>query len=183
MESRRAPQRALLVHSADDIVGLVLDSGVTTTAAGLPPPIGPKAAPMPPDHGLGFDDRDRIQKRGEQSVHLGKDQPVDVSQPAPANESCASVRSPCRRTMFSASSLARDFSLVRATSSSLIRNSTIWRSSYHSTTARSSWIRFSVSTRKRFGHLARQPACGWMLRDIEANNLPAVVGQDEHHKQ
>ena len=31
----------------------------------------------------------------------------------------------CRKTMFSASSLARDFSLDRATSSSLIRNSTI----------------------------------------------------------
>ena len=33
------------------------------------------------------------------------------------------------RVAFSASSLARDFSLVRATSSSLIRNSNIWRSS------------------------------------------------------
>jgi hypothetical protein len=36
-----------------------------TTASGFPTPIGAKAAPMPPDHGLGLDHRDRIQNRGK----------------------------------------------------------------------------------------------------------------------
>ena len=35
----------------------------------FPAPIGPKAAPMPADHGLRLKDGDRIQNRGEQSVY------------------------------------------------------------------------------------------------------------------
>jgi hypothetical protein len=37
--------------------------------------------------------------------------------------------------------------------------------------------------RKCFGHLTRQPARGRTFGDIEADNLAAVVGQDEHHEQ
>ena len=32
---------------------------------------------------------------------------------------------------------------------------------------------------ERFGYLTRQPACSGMFRDIESNNLPAVVGKDQ----
>jgi hypothetical protein len=83
MDPRRAPQWVLFVHLANEIADLALDSGAATTAAGLPPPIGSKAAPMPPDHGLGFDHRDRIENRGEQSIPPRKDQGVDVSQLRP----------------------------------------------------------------------------------------------------
>ncbi len=83
MDARRAPQWVLFVHPADEIADLALDSGAATTAVGLPSPIGPKAAPMPPDHGLGFDHRDRIQNRGEHSVQPDEDQTIDVPEPRP----------------------------------------------------------------------------------------------------
>jgi hypothetical protein len=38
---------------------------------------------MPPDHGLGLYDGDRIQNRGEESVQPDEDQPIDVPQPHP----------------------------------------------------------------------------------------------------
>src|SRR6516165_9358146 len=41
----------------------------------------------------------------------------------------------------------------------------------------------SAIPRKRFGYLTRKPARGRMLCSIEADNLPAVVNQDEHHEQ
>jgi hypothetical protein len=57
--------------------------GAATTSAGFPAPIGPKAAPMPADHGFGLDHGDRIQNRGEESVQPDEDQPIDVPRPHP----------------------------------------------------------------------------------------------------
>jgi hypothetical protein len=80
---RRAPKWVLLVHPSDEIADLAVDPGAAAMPAGLPAPIGPKAAPMPRDHGLGFDHCDGIQNRGEQSEYPNEDQPVDVFQPHP----------------------------------------------------------------------------------------------------
>lgn len=65
------------------IESLSIDPRAATTLAGLPAPIAPKAESMPADHGLGLDHRDRIQNRGEQSVHPDQDQPIDVPEPYP----------------------------------------------------------------------------------------------------
>src|ERR1035437_8822230 len=62
---------------------LAVDPRAATTPAGFPVPIGPKAAPMPPDRGLGLDHRDRIQNGREASVQPDEDQPIDVPQPHP----------------------------------------------------------------------------------------------------
>jgi hypothetical protein len=43
-----------LAHPLDEVPDLVVDLGAATTSAGLPPPIVPKAAPMPPDNGFAF---------------------------------------------------------------------------------------------------------------------------------
>src|SRR5208283_5398669 len=72
-----------LAHPSNEITGLMIDPRAATTLARLPAPIGPKAASMPADHGLGLDHRDRTQNRGEQSVHPNQDQPIDVPEPHP----------------------------------------------------------------------------------------------------
>jgi hypothetical protein len=46
-------------------------------------PQGSEAPPVPANHGLGFDNRDRVQNRGEQSVQPGEDQAIDVPEPHP----------------------------------------------------------------------------------------------------
>jgi len=58
---RRSPQWVLLAHLSDEVADLAVDLGAATTSAGFPAPIGPKAAPMPPDNGFGLDHGDRIQ--------------------------------------------------------------------------------------------------------------------------
>src|ERR1039458_7481183 len=81
---RGAPQSGFSLHiRPDEVADLAVDSGAAATPAGLPAPIGAKAAPMPADHGLRLDHSDRIQNRGEPSVYPNEDQPVDVSQPHP----------------------------------------------------------------------------------------------------
>jgi hypothetical protein len=61
MDPRRSPQGILLAHPSDEVANLAVDPRAATTPAGFPAPIGAKAAPMPPDHGLGLDHRDYIQ--------------------------------------------------------------------------------------------------------------------------
>jgi hypothetical protein len=79
---RGAPHRGFsLLIRRNEVTDLTIDPRAATTLAGLPTPIGPKAASMRADHGLGLDHRDRIQNRGEQSVHPDQDQPIDVSEP------------------------------------------------------------------------------------------------------
>ncbi len=93
--------------------------------AGFPAPTGRKAASMPPDHGLGLDHRDRIQNRGEESVQPDEDQPTDIPEPHPREGVAPQHDHPLTQYNFSASRLGRDFSRDRATSRSLVSNSTI----------------------------------------------------------
>jgi len=61
VDSRRSPQEVLLAHPSDEVADLAVDPRAATTPAGCPAPIGPKAAPMPPDNRFGLDHGDRIQ--------------------------------------------------------------------------------------------------------------------------
>ena len=81
---RGAPQSvfSLLIRRMRSRISQV-DLGAATTSPGFPTPIGPKAAPMAPDHGLGLDHSDRIQNRGEHSAQPDKDQPIEVPEPHP----------------------------------------------------------------------------------------------------
>ena len=83
MYPRRAAQWVLFPHPSDEIADLAVDPRAATTPAGFPAPVGPKAASMPPDNGLGLDHGDRIWNRGEKSVQPDQDQPIDVPEPHP----------------------------------------------------------------------------------------------------
>jgi len=84
------------------------------------------------------------------------------SEAAPATEPCGSVLSPADAGQCSrASSLARDLSLDRATSRSLIRNSTIGRSSTTVRLGPSPWIRFSVPTAVKIATAEAKPGSGF----------------------
>jgi hypothetical protein len=81
---RGAPHKGFsFAHPSDEVADLAVDPRAATTLARFPAPISPKAAPMPPDHGLGLDHGDRIQNRGEASVQPDEDQPIDVPQQHP----------------------------------------------------------------------------------------------------
>jgi hypothetical protein len=81
---RGAPHSGFsFTHSADEVTDLTIDPRAATTLAGLLAPIGAKTAPMPPNNSLGLDQSDRIQNRGEHSLHPDQDQPIDVLEPRP----------------------------------------------------------------------------------------------------
>jgi hypothetical protein len=81
---RGAPHSAfsLLIRRMRSLISRSI-LGRPLTSARFPAPVCPKAAPVPPDHGLGLDHDDCIQNRGKASVQPDEDQPIYVPQPHP----------------------------------------------------------------------------------------------------
>src|SRR5260221_14490491 len=79
----RSPQGVLFAHSSNEIADLVVYTGTATAPARFPTPVGPKAAPMPPNNGFGLDHDDRIQNRARESGQPHEGQPIDVLEPHP----------------------------------------------------------------------------------------------------
>lgn len=142
MYPRSSPQRVLLAHPSNEVTDLTIDPRAATTSTRFPAPTGAEAAPVPADHvsslttviAFRIEGSSRhIQTKISRSMFRSDTLDPDLRL---RTITC------CRRTMFSASSLARDFSRVRATSSSLIRNLTIGQFEYHSPTGPSSGLGF-----------------------------------------
>ena len=62
-------QRCLTVH------GLVLN--LFRTRPTFPTPVEPKAVSMPPEHGVGLDDDERVSPAGPQAAEPRPEQPID----------------------------------------------------------------------------------------------------------
>jgi hypothetical protein len=122
---RGAPRSGFSLLVRRMMADLAVDSGAATTLAGLPPPIGPKAAAMPPDHRLGLNHCDRIQNGGERSGQLEEDQPVNVMSHTRDPDLRLRTITCCRRTRISASSLARDFNGHRARAGAWLQAQTL----------------------------------------------------------
>src|SRR4029077_11636409 len=80
MDPRCAPQRVLAAHPPDQRSNLGINPWTTADVAGLPAPVGAETASVPPDHGLGLDDDDRVQERWVQSIQPYQQQAIDVPQ-------------------------------------------------------------------------------------------------------
>ena len=86
VDARGAPGRVGAAHLADERVNSVRDAGPARSARPtLPAPVEPKAASMPPEHGVGLDDDERVSPAGPQATEPRPEQPVNGPQPrAPA---------------------------------------------------------------------------------------------------
>jgi len=73
----RTPERVCDAHPANKLTNLSWGSWPTAPGSRFPAPVSPKAAAMPPDHGIGFDDLQRIQDAGNQGIESDEQQPVD----------------------------------------------------------------------------------------------------------
>ena len=78
---RGAPQSGFCnAHLANEVADLGWDTRSPAPRSSFPAPIGPEASPMPTEHGLRFDDLQRVENVGSQRVHAGKHQPVDAGE-------------------------------------------------------------------------------------------------------
>ncbi len=86
VDARGAPGRVGAAHLADERLNGARDAGPPgSTRPTLPPPVEPKAASMPPEHGVGLDDDECVAPAGPQAREPRPEQPVTGPQPrAPA---------------------------------------------------------------------------------------------------
>ncbi len=86
VDPRSAPGRVGAAHLADEFVDGAWDAGPPgPTGPTFPTPVESKAATMPPEHGVGLDDDQRVSPAGPQATEPRPEQPVNGPQPrAPA---------------------------------------------------------------------------------------------------
>src|SRR6516165_9891387 len=77
MDTGRTPKRVCDAHLANKLTNLSWGSWPTAPESRFPAPVSPKAVAMPPDHGVGFDDLQRIQDAGNQGIESDEYRPVD----------------------------------------------------------------------------------------------------------
>ena len=86
VDARGAPGRIGSAHLADERLDGARDAGPPgPTGPTFPTPVEPKATSMPPEHGVGLDDDERVSPAGPQATEPRPEQPVNGPQPrAPA---------------------------------------------------------------------------------------------------
>jgi len=77
MDAGRAPERVCDAHHANELTNFGCGCRPTGSGSRFPAPVSPKAGTVPTDHGIGFDDLQRIQNAGNQRVEAGEHQSVD----------------------------------------------------------------------------------------------------------
>ena len=77
MDTGSAPERVCNAHLANKLTNLSWGSWPTAPGSRFPAPVSPKAGTMPLDHGIGFDDLQRIQDAGNQGIETDEQQSVD----------------------------------------------------------------------------------------------------------
>jgi hypothetical protein len=80
MNARRAPERVISAHLADERPQLRVDLRAPSPFAGLPTPVATKPGSMPPNQRLRTQDVERLRYRGKQAIKLDEEPSVRIRQ-------------------------------------------------------------------------------------------------------
>jgi hypothetical protein len=108
MDTGRTSERVCNAHLANKLTNLSWGSWPTAPGSRFPAPVSSKAGTMPTDHGIGFDDLQRIQDAGNQRLESDEQQSVDRGRGDASRGFTTKHINWCRSTRFSACSDARD---------------------------------------------------------------------------